>query len=317
MALDTQHMTLRGIVAFDSSTSLMIKKIHLNFSGELSVLFPAAIMRTTRNIIDLTCTLSEPLKTTSASGQQIFPFEILIPHDLPESFHSDFGQIKYTIKAIAETTFPLTNLKCKVPVYIHHSPDGLEELSEAYKLEQTLLDSVTCKITLPTDVYTPGEKFDIDVSVIPLEKTVNVTKVTCSLKEYTYFRIPSKSDPTRLSVAEFSKPLSTSSTPFTAATLSQTLLMNIPEYTDFNRMNSIVEVTHKLVVYVDLQKDNGDKDICTIYIPVVIVAACSALELNQLPPYSVVEFPPSYHASSRLTAAEVSEASPPPSYGHC
>ncbi|KAK9763134.1 hypothetical protein K7432_010467 [Basidiobolus ranarum] len=290
MAFDTQHMSLRGVVTLDSSVSLTIKRLYLKFRGELSTLFPAAIRKTHHNIIGLIYTL-KPLK-------------------------SDFGKITYTLKAVAETTFLLANLKSKVPVYIHHYHDALEELSAAYTLEQTLPNKVACKITLSTDVYSPSDMFVMEVLVIALDPTVNVTNVTCSLKEYTHFRIPSKSDPNRLSVAEFMKTFGVSSTPFTADANIRTFLITIPKYTASNRVHSMVEVTHKVVVHIDLRNDNGEKDVITLYVPIIMVAAVSTLEFEQLPFYSVVESPPSYHISSRPVDEEVTRSSPPPSYGH-
>ncbi|KAK9709275.1 hypothetical protein K7432_009147 [Basidiobolus ranarum] len=310
MGLDTQQPSLRGVVAFNSSASSTIKRIYLKFSGELSLVFPADIKRTRRNIINLAQTIFEPHKAAPISGQHVFPFEVLIPNDLPESFQGDFGTIKYTLKAVAETAFTSYNLKSKVPVYIHHSISTTEELSEAYELEHTIPNKVACKVTLPTDVYTPDEKFAVEVSALPLNQTVCITQVTCNLKEYTYFHIPSKSDESRLSVAEFVKFLSTSSATFKTDENFKTLIMRIPSYADLDRINKLVEVTHKIVVRIDWINENGEKDYTIWYIPITIGTS----ELNQLPAYCAVELPPSYHVACQSLDAQVALSSLPPSY---
>ncbi|KAK9718810.1 hypothetical protein K7432_005210 [Basidiobolus ranarum] len=317
MGLDMQQMSLRGVVALNSSALLKVKRIFLQFSGKLAMTFPGTLKKTRRNIVDLTITLLEPKKVASISGQHMFPFEILLPNDLPESFRSEYGKIKYTLKAVVETTFISSDLKSEVPVYIQRNIDMMEEPSEEYKLDQTLPNKVACKAALPTAKYTPGEKFDIQISALALDPTVKVTNVTCALKEYTYFHIPSKSDQTRLSVAEYVKRLSTTSTLFNTDENTKTLLMKVPENTSLNCINTLVDVTHDIVVRVDWEKETGEKDCITLNIPIEIVASVNALELDQLPAYHTVELPPSYHVAIRPLDSEATSIPLPPSYDIC
>ncbi|KAK9718811.1 hypothetical protein K7432_005211 [Basidiobolus ranarum] len=298
---ESSQMNLQGCVVINTSSVLKVKKIYLQFSGKLAVHFPAAIKKTRRNLAEQTIILLEQDKPTPISGQQVFPFEILLPNNLPESFRGEFGKIKYTLKAVAETTFTSSDLKSEVPVYVQRSVDTLEEPSEEYSLEKTLPNQVACKVTLPTMEYTPGEKFDIQVSAVALDPSVRVTNVTCFLNEYTYFRIPSKNDQTRLSVAEYVKRLSFSSAPFNADENTKTLLMKTPENASLSCVNTLVEISHELSLRVYVQSAEGVKNCLPIIVPINVVSFVTTPELDQLPMYHAVELPPAYtHCSDEL-----------------
>ncbi|ORX83511.1 hypothetical protein K493DRAFT_320249 [Basidiobolus meristosporus CBS 931.73] len=307
LGLEEQRMSLRGTVTFDSSTILKVKRLYLNFDGKLSMQFPGCIKKTRRNIIDLSVTLFEHQKAVPLSGRHIFPFEILVPNDLPESFRGEFGKIRYTLKAIAETTFLGSGLKSKVPIHVQRNIDTLDEVPDENTTEQSLPNKISCKVMLPTTKYTPGEKFDVLVSGEALDPEVKVTNVACTLKQYVHFHIPSRSDQRRVSVAEYMKRLSFTSTPLNSNNHSKTLLMAIPESAILHCINPLVEVMHNLVVRFDWELENGQKDSTTLTIPLEIVASIGQSELDQLPMYTLAELPPSY-----CTLPSASDT--PPSY---
>ncbi|ORX83512.1 hypothetical protein K493DRAFT_320250 [Basidiobolus meristosporus CBS 931.73] len=305
---DASPLSLRGSVVLNTNSAVKIKQIYLQFSGKLSMMFPAAIKKTRRNLIQQTVVLfGDQEKMTPISGRHTFPFEILLPNDLPESFQQGFGKIKYTLKAVAETSFISSDLKSEVPVYVHRNGAALEEPTEEYSLEKSLASKLSCKISLPTVNYTPGEKFDVQVSATALDSDLRVTNVNCSLKEFAHFRVPSKSDHTRVLVAEYVNRLGFASTHFNADEQTKTIVMKTPEDASLSCANHLVDITHELLIRVYFEQAAGGIDYFTIHVPIDVVSQTITSELDQLPVYRPVELPPTYKSC-------VEEIALPPAY---
>ncbi|ORY07643.1 hypothetical protein K493DRAFT_389286 [Basidiobolus meristosporus CBS 931.73] len=309
----TPSISLRGSVALNINSTLKIKKLYLQFSGKLSMQFPGTIKKTRRDIIELAVSLLEYDKATSISGQHTFPFELLVPSDLPESLHGDYGKIKYTLKAVVETSFINFDLKTEVPVQVLRNITAQQELASECMVEDIARDSLACKVSMPTSEYIPGEKFDLQVSTLPLVDGVNVKNATCTLKEHTHFHIPSKTDQSRVYVAEYSKCLDIKSKALTNNEQVKTILLKAPEDSGYSCINSFVEVTHELVVRIYWEKDT-EMDCITLSIPINIITPVGEYEFDQLPTYCMIESPPPYHKQSRFIEVETVAISLPPSY---
>lgn len=49
-------------------------------------------------------------------GQHDFPFTFVLPMQIPSSFEGEFGQVRYTIKAIAKLPLDKSEYKCKLTI---------------------------------------------------------------------------------------------------------------------------------------------------------------------------------------------------------
>ncbi|ORY07642.1 hypothetical protein K493DRAFT_332708 [Basidiobolus meristosporus CBS 931.73] len=317
-AEDTTQMALRGSVVINANSTLKAKRLSLQFNGKLSMQFPASIKKTRRDLVDQTIILFEHEKATPISGQRSFPFELLVPSDLPESFCGEYGKIKYSLKAIVETPFINSDLKSEVPIMIQRNAatSTQQEFTGEYTMEGGVEGKLTCNVTLPTSEYIPGEKFDVQMSALPLIDSVSVSNITCTLKEYTHFHIPSKNDQTRLSVAEYMKCLSITSSSFRNDEQEKTLLMKAPESASCSCFNPLVEISHVLSMRISWESSEGRKDSFVMNIPITIVSLIGSPDFDQLPKYQTIELPPTYHSAIRNPEDDAVVVCLPPPYHH-
>ncbi|XP_011504212.1 PREDICTED: arrestin domain-containing protein 3 [Ceratosolen solmsi marchali] len=143
----------------------------------------------------------------SSSGEQIelpsgthsFPFNYVLPPNLPSSFESDFGRIRYTMKAILDRPWKFDHeTKVAFTVISHLDLNQQPNASEPVLLEKNKTFCCLCcgtpplsvNISLPVRGYVPGQMIPIKVNVenqsgvtvetlkLVLEKIVTYTATT-------------------------------------------------------------------------------------------------------------------------------------------
>ncbi|ORX86859.1 hypothetical protein K493DRAFT_360052 [Basidiobolus meristosporus CBS 931.73] len=309
---DLAEMTLRGSVVVSARSALKIRRIYLHFGGKLSI--PCTLKKTRRNLVDQTITLVQHKRPNVYTGQRSIPFQILVPGNLPESFAGDPGKIKYCLKAVAETTFAMSDLKTEVPVYVQRSPYGIDGPScEELVVERRLLNKLNCKISMATTDYTPGEKFDVQISMSAVESSIQVRNVTCTLKEFIQFHVPSDNNPDHLMQAKYMKILDSTNEQYAPGEHTKSTIVRIPESTNYSCVNELVEIYHELSVRTYFVTSEGVVDFACIDIPINTVSFSVTDGCDQLPLYHAIELPPAYQVVSSCVDS-VASITPSPMY---
>ncbi|KAK1124426.1 hypothetical protein K0M31_006786 [Melipona bicolor] len=115
------------------------------------------------------------------SGEHKFPFQCALPINLPSSFESDFGYVRYTVKATLdrpwkfdqEVKSPFTVIS---PLDLNQEPKASEKVQEEMSKTFCCLccgtPPLTVNYSLPVRGYVPGQSMPIKVNVENLSGVV-------------------------------------------------------------------------------------------------------------------------------------------------
>ncbi|ODQ53898.1 hypothetical protein SAICODRAFT_6679 [Saitoella complicata NRRL Y-17804] len=124
---------------------------------------------------------------TIGKGNYEYPFEVVLPGDLPESIEGmEGGHIIYKMKAVVERGgFTAANLVKKKHIRVIRtlSPAALE-LSQTMLVENTWPNKIDYSISIPSKAVVIGSVIPINITLVPLIKGLNIGKISVTLKEY-------------------------------------------------------------------------------------------------------------------------------------
>ncbi|KYQ55050.1 Arrestin domain-containing protein 3 [Trachymyrmex zeteki] len=126
------------------------------------------------------------------SGEHKFPFTCTLPTNLPSSFESDFGHVRYTVKATLDRPWkfdqdvksPFTVI---TPLDLNQEPRAAEsvqqEMSKTFCCLCCGTPPLTVNFSLPVRGYVPGQSMPIKINVENLSNVVvNIVKlVLCKI----------------------------------------------------------------------------------------------------------------------------------------
>ncbi|KYN02385.1 PREDICTED: arrestin domain-containing protein 17 [Cyphomyrmex costatus] len=126
------------------------------------------------------------------SGEHKFPFSCTLPTNLPSSFESDFGHVRYTIKATLDRPWkfdqdvksPFTVI---APLDLNREPRATEsvqqEMSKTFCCLCCGTPPLTINFSLPVRGYVPGQSMPIKINVENLSNVVvnTVKLVLCKI----------------------------------------------------------------------------------------------------------------------------------------
>ncbi|XP_058789932.1 arrestin domain-containing protein 17 [Phymastichus coffea] len=199
--------------------------------------------------------------TGSSSGDEIelpvgthtYPINCVIPPNLPSSFESDFGRIRYTIKAIIDRPWKFDHeTKMAFTVISHYDLNQDSSASEPVMIENSKTFCCLCcgsppltvNVSLPVRGYVPGQIIPVKVNVENQSgKEVNVVKLKLDkVINYTASTPRPETKIVEVTVAEVSKgPIGGNET----TAYEQTL--EVPPLPPSNLKNcKIIDVAYKL-----------------------------------------------------------------------
>ncbi|XP_014210428.1 arrestin domain-containing protein 17 [Copidosoma floridanum] len=122
------------------------------------------------------------------AGTHTYPFNYVLPPNLPSSFESDFGRIRYTAKAVLDRPWKFDQeTKVAFTVVSHFDLNKESSASEQVDLEENKTFCCLCcgtpplsvNVRLPVRGYVPGQAIPVKVNV---ENQSGVTVDTIKLK---------------------------------------------------------------------------------------------------------------------------------------
>ncbi|KAK9717921.1 hypothetical protein K7432_005883 [Basidiobolus ranarum] len=312
--MNPSQLSVRGTILFNPSSALRVRKITVQLLGSLSIQLPAVVKKTKRTLISNSITLVDNKKPAPMPGKSIYHFEFLLPGDLPDSFNCEFGKAEYAVKAVAETSLFTADIKTERPIYIRRNGTNYYDTEDACLTQKVFKDQADCTVSLPVNEFTPGEKFELNFKAKPLAVNGRVTSISCFVKEFVRYQIPSKANPNEISVGEYLRRLE-----FVGATFANeqidvdhSIIIKIPDTNvSFDCLNSLVEISHALSIRIHTNTETSE-DQLVIDMPIMIVPSTGPTLYDQLPLYQPVELPPIYQTASTVDPA--GQYRPPPNY---
>ena len=176
--------TVRGSVIVTAEPPVECKKITVRFLGEAEVEWWINTYYEQHRYINAEVYFKEKIivwgeeNATSGeipAGEHAFPFEFKLPENLPHTFESKTGTIKYEIKAEVHRVGKLKfNPEERSTFYVRNGPNFLEPFMEPKMVDMTeRIDfcccydygSVSLMCNLPRTGYTLGDKIPISLNI--------------------------------------------------------------------------------------------------------------------------------------------------------
>ncbi|CAG8637936.1 7515_t:CDS:2, partial [Paraglomus brasilianum] len=190
---------LRGDLIIHLQKPTKVKCIELKFMGREKIGFSEGTcpirngtIREEREVISHTWTFLDPVPTkltASATrfhllrksnpksiqsrllpaGKHTYPFELLLPGDLPETIQTEHVNVEYTLegKLMTNGIFPRRKIKKRIEI-VRTIPDHLN--SQGIATAREITDSFAYEISLPKLAYPIAQTVPLDVKVSPLSK---------------------------------------------------------------------------------------------------------------------------------------------------
>jgi hypothetical protein len=116
------------------------------------------------------------------AGKHTYPFEILLPGDLPETIRTNYVKIEYALEGKLTTNgiFPHRKIRKGIEI-VRTIPDHLNLQGVATAREIT--DTFAYEISLPKLAYPIGQTIPLDLKVSPLTKHFTIHGVKAELHE--------------------------------------------------------------------------------------------------------------------------------------
>ncbi|KAK9767079.1 hypothetical protein K7432_003389 [Basidiobolus ranarum] len=310
-ANESAGAVLRGSLYLNLPEALKVKNISLRLDGKMKVCWDDVpgvknnAKNETRSLINNLWTFVEAYKKpiTLGKGEYSYPFEMALSGDLPETVYTEFGTVKYKLRAIVERPTFCTNYAVEKEIVIKRfALSSSTELIQSVSIAEVWNDKLAYEVHIPSKAFGPGEKIPIHFNTLLMSEDLSLRKVSCLLKEYITYRVAGGGR-CKLQTRWINR-LSNMDFPKSESNWEKSLSLEIPSSSDAIQcdcMTELIHVRHKLKVKIEFRLSPGVVKAVYVGIPVVIVSGSSQEIFLDLPPYRAIE-------------RRISMASLPPSY---
>ena len=131
---------------------------------------------------------------TIGKGNYEYPFDVLLPSDLPESLEgNEAGQVTYHVRAIIERGTFAKDIVCKKHLRVIRRAAPGYDFTQSQSVENVWPNKVDYRITIPSTVCPIGSPVSVSVTLVPLLKGLDVASVAFDIRQLETIQIPSDS----------------------------------------------------------------------------------------------------------------------------
>ncbi|KAJ2956420.1 hypothetical protein NQZ79_g7741 [Umbelopsis isabellina] len=198
-AYDGDNIQLNGICHLQLEKPLKTRGISIQFMGILKVDVRKGLSLNTeasdaieKRILAEDCQFLSGDGTfifTIPSGRHQFPFSFAVSTSLPPTFHTERGQILYTLKASAKRIL-LNDLICERPICLRRClTSRLSSLLNTRDHIEGLQDGLAFSVNTPVIVFREGGQLNLRITLALIDvENAHISSIRCGFKESISYR---------------------------------------------------------------------------------------------------------------------------------
>ncbi|KAJ2572731.1 hypothetical protein GGH19_004653 [Coemansia sp. RSA 1807] len=188
---------LSGRLVVNLSETIRVRSLRLVFTGRVDTSVSQAVSTVRadqdehREILSHTWTFLSHKHSEQLSGRSVYPFELLVSGDNPETIHTVLGKVRYELHATLERSGLHTNTSAHKEVMVKRGPVAgapwALALMESIEAVGTWDGQLEYRVTVPTRSLTDNELFHTRFELQPRSKGLTLVAVGVLIKEYTRY----------------------------------------------------------------------------------------------------------------------------------
>ncbi|KAJ2690529.1 hypothetical protein IWW39_000623 [Coemansia spiralis] len=191
---------LSGRLIVHLGESIRVRSLKLVFTGRIDTFFSQNMIGTSkdehRDFITHEWQFLEPQKHSLAWGPEdkVFPFDLVIPGDNPETVVTALSKVRYALHAVLERTSFHVNLAASADVLVKRGPmpgaPWALALMESIEATGDWAQQLDYRVSVPTRSLKDGELFHTRFELVPRSKGMKLMAVGVLIKEYVRYYGP-------------------------------------------------------------------------------------------------------------------------------
>ncbi|KAJ2017930.1 hypothetical protein IWW57_005295, partial [Coemansia sp. S610] len=191
---------LSGRLIVHLGESIRVRSLKLAFTGRIDTFFSQNMIGTSkdehRDFITHEWQFLESQKHSLAWGPEdkVFPFDLVIPGDNPETVVTALSKVRYALHAVLERTSFHVNLAASADVLVKRGPmpgaPWALALMESIEATGDWSQQLDYRVSVPTRSLKDGELFHTRFELVPRSKGMKLMAVGVLIKEYVRYYGP-------------------------------------------------------------------------------------------------------------------------------
>ncbi|KAJ2058172.1 hypothetical protein GGI08_003483 [Coemansia sp. S2] len=194
---------LSGRLVVHLNESIRVRSLKMVFSGRIDTYFSQNVVGATTNtkdehreFITHEWQFLESQKHSLAWGPEdkVFPFDLVIPGDNPETVVTALSKVRYSLHAVLERTSFHVNLTTSADVLVKRGPmpgaPWALALMESIEAAGDWSQQLDYRVSVPTRSLKDGELFHTRFELVPRSKGMKLMAVGVLIKEYVRYYSP-------------------------------------------------------------------------------------------------------------------------------
>lgn len=226
------------------------------------------------------------------AGKHSWPFELLIPGNLPQTLESEVGSITYRLKATIERgAFVQNTIKKRSIRILRCIMPSQFDLVQSLEIHNTWAEKMVYDISVPSKLYAFGDTIPISFKILPIASQLRVHAIMASIKEYCTYKANghSKTDTRIVRLVRVDHPFSEATTIASTEGWSRVVDLTIPAKSPlvFSDADSdMIKIRHRLKFVISLVNADGHISELRCAVHVIIIESFAVTEaLSVLPAY--------------------------------
>ncbi|KAJ2834586.1 hypothetical protein GGI24_000326 [Coemansia furcata] len=194
---------LSGRLVVHLAESIRVRSLKMVFSGRIDTFFNQNLVGASSNVKDEHREFithewqfleSQKHSLTWGPEDKVFPFDLVIPGDNPETVVTALSKVRYSLHAILERTSFHVNLMASTDVLLKRGPmpgaPWALALMESIEATGDWAQQLDYRVSVPTRSLKDGELFHTRFELVPRAKGMKLMAVGVLIKEYVRYYSP-------------------------------------------------------------------------------------------------------------------------------